>query len=479
MNRKGRSLSIIGAAEGNKYVLIIEGENYFLEIHRESKEINKVELEMPEVDGNKMDYADLKVSANGLLLLSKGSLKSENTEVAYGTPLNFEGIPCDLPVLLDKIELGKTRNKAVFGFELSPNKQLLLVYHDSPYQKKSNDRLKFRVHDLGLDLLWEKELQLPYEEEVFELAEYNIDNLGKVYMLSGMGQEMENSLRLDMSARDARSVLVTYDPIVNKLKEFDVGLKDKWVMSIGIDFASNNDAVISGFYSKDQLNTIGGTFYFRISSKENALVAGGLSPFPDEFLSEFSSSRRAERASELDRFRLKEMLVDSLGRVVLIGEQHYVNERITTDMGNGRQRITYDYIYNDLLVIQLDKKGKILWNKRIAKEQMSVDDSGPYSSFAAGFSNEKLVLLFNDHPDNTALLAENGKSRLKPFRSFGKSVITLVEITSEGQLKRKTLSDSRVENCIFKPKLSLMHNTGVWLYADYRRDYRFGELLIN
>ncbi|MGB0424466.1 MAG: hypothetical protein ACPGED_09085, partial [Flavobacteriales bacterium] len=479
MGRKGRSISLIGEAQGNKYVFAVEGADHFIEIHRESKSISTIPIEMPEIDGNKMDFVKLLIADKGLLLITKGSLKSENVKVAYGTPISFDGTPTDLPVLLDEIALGKSRNKVVFGFEMSPSKQLLLVYHDSPFQKKSNDRLKFKVYDTSLGLLWEKELQLPYEEEVFELAEYSIDNIGRVYMLSGMGQEMENNLRLDMSARDARSVLVTYDPVANKLKEFDVGLKDKWVMSIGIDFAANNDAVISGFYSKDQLNTVGGTFYFRISSKENAMVAGGLSPFPDEFLSEFSSNRRAERASELDRFRLKEMLVDSIGKVILIGEQHYVNERITTDMGNGRQRITYDYIYNDLVAIQLDEKGKITWNARIPKEQMSVDDNGPYSSFAVANSNGKLILLFNDHPGNTELLAENSKVRLKPFRSFGKSVITMVELDSTGNMTRRTLSDSKVGNSIFKPKLFSLINNGVWLYADYRRDYRFGELLIN
>ncbi|MEO0403979.1 MAG: hypothetical protein AAF193_03835, partial [Bacteroidota bacterium] len=326
----------------------------------------------------------------------------------------------------------------------------------------------------SLDLLWEKNLKLPYEEEIYELAEYSIDNRGKVYMLSGLGNAVQNNQRIELRAREARSILIIYDPVNNKLKEFDVGLKDKYIMSMSLEFAGNGDPVIAGFYSKDQFNSIGGTFYFRIDGTKKVLKTGGLHPFEEEFLTQFMSSRRAERASELDRFQLQKMHVNKDGSCVLVGEQHYINERITTDLGNGRQRITYDYIYNDLIAMRLDSAGQQLWQVRIPKQQVSVDDGGPYSSFAFALEQDTVHIWFNDHPDNAELLAKDPSSNLKGFRSFGKSVITHVVINPEGENRRLILGDSKLEDTIFRPKTHLFEGDLIWLYAVYRKSYRYG-----
>ncbi|NQX90781.1 MAG: hypothetical protein HRT74_01310, partial [Flavobacteriales bacterium] len=452
VNQRGRTIAMIGVHNGDRFLMEQLGKDRTLQIHRDSTSTKEIKLEMPVVSGEKLEFHSMVMTANGLLLISTGRLKDPERKVIYATPMSFNGDVLDLPKELDQATLDRTRNKVSFGIVTSPNRQVVMVYRDSPFLKKSNDRLNFRTFDTSLDLLWEKSLKLPYEEEIYELAEYSIDNRGKVYMLSGLGNVVQNSQRIELRSREARSILIIYDPVVNKLKEFDVGLKDKYIMSMSLEFAGNGDPVIAGFYSKDQFNSIGGTFYFRIDGAKKVLKSGGLHPFEEDFLSQFMSSRRAERASELDRFQLQKMHVNDDGSCYLVGEQHYVNERITTDLGNGRQRITYDYIYNDLIAMRLDSAGQQMWQVRIPKQQVSVDDGGPYSSFAFAVEQDTVHIWFNDHPDNAQILSTDPTANLKGFRSFGKSVITHVVVNPEGQKQRIVLGDSKVEDCIFRPK---------------------------
>ena len=109
------------------------------------------------------------------------------------------------------------------------------------------------------------------------------------------------------------------------------------------------------------------------------------------------------------------------------------------DINTGRQQISYDYIYNDAVVMRLDSLGRTKWSSRIAKEQISTNDGGPYSSIVALDNGEDLSVFFNDHPDNIALLEENPQARLKSLRSFGKSVIVECRFNDLGQHTRKNL----------------------------------------
>ena len=475
LDRRGRSVELIGHVNGQYYALITSGRERILEIHRENAlEKRSKTLEMPEIQGENLRFKEILLHHTGFWLLTEGNLEKNNAKVFYATPLDFDGNPTGLPVELDRIEVGNRSKKALFGTSLSPNKQLLLVFRDSPYQNKSNDQLQFKVFGPDLNRVWEKQLKLPYEEEIFELADYSIDNRGKVYVLSGLGADELTGQAMELQTREARSILLTYDPAINKVKEFDVSLKDKWVMSMGLDFAENGDAIIAGFYSRDQFFSIRGTFYFRMGTKENKIIAGGLNPFPIKFLEQFMSSRRAQRASELDKFRLNQLWVQEDGSCYLFAEQRFVKERIAMDIGSGRQRITNDYIFNDALVLKLDSTGRSEWNIRIPKEQVSVDDGGPYSSFAAGLVNDTVYVLFNDHPDNLELMTTNPDRNLKTFRSFGEGVIAVVSISSNGSLERKNLSASRIKEAIFKPRVFLFQEDRMWLYAVYRRTYSFG-----
>ncbi|MEO0404045.1 MAG: hypothetical protein AAF193_04175 [Bacteroidota bacterium] len=176
LNQRGRTIAMIGVNQGQRYLMEQDGKNRTLQIHRDSIPPKEIKLEMPTVSGETLDYHSMVMSAGGLLMITTGRLKDPERKVIYATPFSFNGDVLDLPKELDQVSLDRTRNKVSFGVVTSPNRQVVMVFRDSPFLKKSNDRLNFRTFDTSLDLLWEKNLKLPYEEEIYELAEYSIDN---------------------------------------------------------------------------------------------------------------------------------------------------------------------------------------------------------------------------------------------------------------------------------------------------------------
>lgn len=477
-DRRGREAKILGSNDWGFFAINSANRAPSLEHYDLSgKLLKEKELQLPTINDQESDFEAILVMKDALVLFTSVYNKDRSELVAYANIINKDLAFEDLPLEVDRIEAVRNRKNVDFGFKSASAQNLFLIYHSTPELKQSNDPLSFKVYTQNLELAWSKNLQLPYEEELFQIADYTIDNEGKVFMISGLGQLDENNRRLEFGVRSARYVLLTYNPYLNKLKEYDVSFKDKWIMGISLDFTVDEHLLVAGFYSKDQFFTIGGSFYFRLNHRTGEMLAGGLQAFEDDLLDEFLSDRRANRASELDRFHLKNMFVREDGGTVLIAEQHYVNQRFMNDINTGRQQITYDYIYNDAVVMRLDSLGRTLWSKRIPKEQISTNDGGPYSSLCAFDRKDTLYLFYNDHPDNLQNLIEDPRARLKSYRSFGKSVILQCTIDDLGQLERSILSDSKVGDAYFSPKQSKILDAQVLLlYATYRRNFNYGLL---
>lgn len=74
-------------------------------------------------------------------------------------------------------------NSGSFSNVVSRDSSKVLVYYNLPYSKGEPERFGLQVYDTKMDLLWEKEIKLPYEDKLFGIEEYQIDKSGDVYIL--------------------------------------------------------------------------------------------------------------------------------------------------------------------------------------------------------------------------------------------------------------------------------------------------------
>ena len=75
------------------------------------------------------------------------------------------------------------------------------------------------------------------------------------------------------------------------------------------------------------------------------------------------------------------------GGIILIAEQYYVMVYTTTST-NGVMTTHYEYYYNDIIIVNINSHGKIVWNKKIPKSQVS--SSPEHLSHITGVYNNNI-----------------------------------------------------------------------------------------
>jgi hypothetical protein len=480
--RKQRSIGLIGSDRAQFYALLEtsqRGTRYDLLCYdrKTMAQRGAFELKLPEVSGDQLLFHSLHVLEPGLLLLGTVRDRANDRMQAYGVWYDKKGQPLDLPILLAEHVPNRRSENPDFGFELSSDSTLLLIHHNTAVSRKANERFEMKVVDMALETVWQKEIELPYRADLLEINQYLLDPGGHVYMMTGISTEKSRLRTEERPLSEKRYVLITYNPDQNKVKEYEVELNNKWVIATAFDLAPNGDLAIGGFYSNDRYFSIAGTFFFRIDGETKKVLAKGMKAFDQSFLEQFMSERRAEKGSELDNFYFDHFVLDEDGGATFVGEQFFVTQRFRSDITTGRQEIQYFYHYNDLIVVDVNPDGTIHWATKIAKNQVSMNDRGPYSSYAFTRQGDQLYFVFNDHPENPERLNADKNANPRSFDNIKRSKVSLVSMDDEGYQRRIPLFGSKDEQTVVRPKVHISPTPGeIFIYSQYRRHFRFGRM---
>ena len=478
--RKERQISILGADSDSFYVSknLKSGINDFVLERYSKKDLNQLfseTIDLPDINSETMLFEEIYFIGGEFYIFTSAWDADADGKRAYCSILSTTGQWLGLPVEVDFMPSNK-RSRGDFEFKLSSDSSLFLVYREFPFNRKSAESFHFKVLKTDLDMLWEKRLELPYGEEAFEITDFNLDEFGNIYMLSGTTQKKVKDDRISESLRKKKYLLLSYDWMANKLTEFDVNLGSKWIISVTSGVAPNGDICIGGFYSNNQFFTIAGTFFFSLDAMTKEIKAKGLMAFSKDFLSEFMSDKRVEKGKELSNFYFDHLILHDDGSALMVAEQFNVTQRQTYDQATGRQIVTSYYNFDDLIAVNINIDGSIKWAKRIPKSQSTAEDLSSYSSYSLAELDDKAHFFFNDHRSNLALLKEDPKSELYAFNNIKKSVATQVSLDSQGVMNRRVLFSHRDSETVLRPKLYFEDNQDLYFYGQRQRFYRFGKV---
>lgn len=478
--KKERYIATIGSDADAFYATKnLWGTNKEFVLEKYSKsDLNQIyskKLVLPEVGKETMSFEDVFFIKDKIYLFTSARDSESSGSRAYCTLLGTEGQWLGLPVEVDVMD-EKRRMNGEFKFKLSSDSSLFLIYQEFPFDRNSAESFHFKAIKTDLELLWEKRLELPYGEEAFEITDYNLDEFGNIYMLSGTIQKKQKNARISESLRKKKYGLLSYDWRANKLTEFDVDLGNKWIISVTSGIAPNGDICIGGFYSNNQFFTIAGTFFFSLDAVTKQVKAKGLMAFSTEFLSNFMSERRINKGKELSNFYFDHLILNDDGSALMVAEQFNVTQRQMQDPATGRQIVTNFYNFDDIIAIKVNSNGSIKWGQRIPKEQSTTEDLSAYSSYAFTELDDQVHFFFNDNGSNFALLRDDPKAELYAFVNIKKSVATHVSLDSAGTTQRRMLFTHRNSETVLRPQLYFESNRELFFYGQYRRAYRFGKV---
>jgi len=429
-----------------------------------------VALPQPE-SSSKQSFEQVQLIGESIYLFTSGRQNEPATYQVYVTILDAQAQFVSGPTLLHYAEDVWKAGKPQLVVRFSPDRQKLLVLYDSPYERKVQESVSIKVYDTSLDLLWERKLELPYGQDVVQVHNYQIDNSGGVYMMSGQNP-VKNNLAWQ-KPQGHRYVVFYYNFSSNKLREYDVSLKEKQVISVQFMINPKNELVIAGYYSNDYQFAAAGTFLFVLAAEAEGVRTAGMMPFSSEFLKLSLTPRQLEKSGALVDYYLDYLIAREDDTYLLIGEQYSVSENIMMDPMTGRQLIERRYNYDDLMVNCVDNNARILWSARVPKRQFDTSQN-EYDSFACAMDGGSLHVFFNDHPENAAKLGHDGSGEAQGWNGSRGAVTAHVEIGSDGRMHRSAFPKKKSNDLLFRPAMAASGmNLPLILGFESSKDFQF------
>jgi hypothetical protein len=451
----------------------------------EMNPVKSIELELTE-QGRKT-FIEYIAHLNGQLLLftSFPDQRSKRNQLFLQT-ISKETL---LPIQKEKKKIaeidfhGKSkRNSGSFNFLLSPDSSKILISYDMPYTFGEPEKFGFIVMDNQTNVLWTKEVTLPYRDELFDIQFGKVDNFGNAYLLGKQYKEVRKEKR--RGSANFQYKILAYTEQGEVKKEYSVSLPDKFLTDMQIGIRPNKDIVCAGFYSDNGTFSIKGTYFLSVDAVSGEIKTKSFKDFGIDFITQNMTERAADRAQrrqdrgqdvELYEYDLDKLILRSDGGALLIGEQYFVRT-VTQTTYSGNRSTTYTnthYYYNDIIVVNLAPSGNIDWAVKVPKRQHTINDGGFYSSYAMALNKDKIYFVYNDNPDN---LGYSGQGNVKALNQRNQ-MVTVAQINTKGEMKRQPLS-SGISEVIIRPKVcEQISYSQMLLFGQRRKTQQFGLIL--
>lgn len=375
-------------------------------------------------------------------------------------------------------------NSGDFDLKLSLDSNKLLVHANLPYEKEEAERFDLYVYEPGMELLWKKEITLPYTDELFSVQDFQVDEAGDVYVLGRVYKEKAKEKRRGQV--NYRYEILAYRENGEHLEQYPVEVKGHFLTDMSVAVNQAGDLLCAGFWSDEGTFSIKGSYFLRVDRESGDVVRQSFEEFGIDFITQNMTERQEKKARkkdakgetpELYEYDLKDIIIHPDGGATLVGEQYFIRVVTTTTSsgaGASSTRTTTYYHYNDILVVRISPEGDIMWNQKIPKHQVTANDGGFYSSYALAVVDGSLFFMFNDNPKN--LMKEEG-DKTKLMRLGKESIVVLVEVAPDGNVEKEALFSSKEVDIITVPKVcSQVSGQEVILFGKRKKDQRLARL---
>jgi len=376
------------------------------------------------------------------------------------------------------------RNAGSFNFDYSRDSSKVLIYYELPFDKGEKKRIEVHIFDNRLNKLWEKKITFPKEDELIDIEDVEVDNMGNVHFLSLDYKDKRKSKR--KGKPNYNYEIISYYSNGELRKNYPILIEGKFLTDMKIAINDEGDIICGGFYSEEGTFSIMGSYFLKVNSESKEIINKNFKEFGIDFITQNMTLKEEKKTKKKDKkgkdtelfeYALDNIVLRDDGGAVLIGEQYYIYSRTyyTTDAnGNSTLHETYYYVYNDIIVISLSAQGTIDWNAKIPKKQISSNDGGFYSSYVLAVVKDKLYFVFNDNPEN---LYYKGKGEIANYQRRKESLVVMVEVDSKGNQNKEALFSSKDVEINIRPKVSeQISKSELVLFGQKKRTHQFAKI---
>lgn len=306
---------------------------------------------------------------------------------------------------------------------------------------------QIQVFDYSLNLIWERKEKLPYDPEMFDLKLNKLDNADNYYCIGKLYNTKNKKESVDGKPNYSYRLFIINNHGKDTLEHI-LSIGDSFIQDISLVFGKDGSVLIAGSYSDlPEEQSVHGVFLFKINPQLHQVVLSKKNEFKVDFVSDGLDSKSLAknlklqnegRVVEIPNYHLKKVIEGGSGDIYIIGEQD-LSADWEKDIHENWKNSPNQHLYRDIVVTCLHQDGSISWDRKICKEQWTMDLALWGSSFAACAIGEKLCFVFTDNVKNLALTTPGPSSRVILTSEVG--IVELATFDNKGVLTRELLGD--------------------------------------
>lgn len=477
MRKNGRLLYLLPVDQNNFYALRWSGGRLFghykVTKHKDLKMVEESRVKLV-ADQSIANFEGANV-VNGKFVVFLSD-KREGSNRFYMQEFD-EQLEESETTLLATYDLDRKKKGGSFEFRKSPNGKYFGVIWEIPGKKDTRDTYGFKIFDLNMVVINEGEYKLPFESDLSVIHEHLISNAGDYFICLS---EFEKSERKTLfSSRSEYKALHIYRINDNLgLQDFKLDLDGRPVVALAMSANEKNVFTLTGIFSNTDQSGVAGVFYQKLNLDEEKVIQEGFQEFDESFITQGWSERSLRRAErrrdqgkgdpELFSYTMRDVTFLEDGGIIGTMEQYYVQVRSNGDGRIDQSSNMYYYYYNDIIAYKIDSTGEFSWVKKIEKDQVSVNDGGPYSSFESFVDGNRVYFIFNDNLQNY----DEAGNFADPERLYSanysrkRNAVALASVDLDsGDVQRTVFFERDQSKTLVVPKL-------------FTVNYRSGELII-
>ncbi len=485
ISRKLSAPNIIGHDGTHVYITRTKGKKKYMETYgirslqlEKSVELNLTYNEKP------LDLIYAFMYNNAPVLYTKFYNTKTNTNYTFVQTVNKSTLEASKPIVVSETVIPKPKvlgmsvaiaiERSIGNFIVSEDNALSYaanVTYSEETDASANlliDKISGKLYDENFKVVEESEFKLPFER--FRIVQTKLSNDGLVYMAGNeytIEDDNEGVLKRKKTVYGDLKILIL-DLSNADIEVLEVSFDDRKIESFTFKLNTDGSMIVSGLISQDNGGVSGG-FY----AKYNASLDQESLNFVDfeaDFITQDWSERSKERLEKKNEkedkkgkentkpnfynYEIRELIVKPDGTTTLLAEQFYIRVVTTTTStpnGGTTTTTTYYYYYNDIIALNFDENGELVWRTVIDKYQMSVNDGGYYSSFFTILQGNDINIIYNDRESNMVDTEGMSVAEKKKLRRnvIGKRVL----LSEEGTLASEKIFEFEEGGLNLVPKV--------------------------
>lgn len=367
-----------------------------------------------------------------------------------GAKLDGEGKAIGEPVELDTTFISVFADNKIYNTVFSEDKQHIMIYK---IQKK-NDKFNFTtlLFNAQLDLQRKSRWVVPYEERRDVYSDFFIDNDGNFIFVKSEKEGVKDLI--------SKVSIITKTPLSDTFASNTIRIADFYLDELKVKVDNiNKKYLINSFFYRQKRGNIEGLYIAVWDRNTNSQTVQSTIKFDDNLRQEAKVEGNIKFA--FNDYFIRQVILKKDGSFILTGENYYTQSR-----GNpwSRQDFLYGYpsissynyymyspsgywyrprgfygaqtryYYNNIMVMEVDKDGNMVWNNVLHKSQFD-DETDNFLSYQIMNAGGELHFLFNELERRNQLIADQS-------------------ITPDGVLKRNPTLKSLDKGYQFMPRFA-------------------------